>query len=393
MNLTRKTFVSALATLAILLLVGCEDKDTAKQPVNEKPKSKASITKAEFGAIDGTPVQLYTLTNANGLEAKITNFGGIVVSLKVPDRTGKLDDVTLGFEKVEDYNKDANPYFGATIGRYGNRIAKGKFTLDGKTYTLAINNAPNALHGGLKGFNRVIWAARDSMSKDGPSLELAYTAKDGEEGYPGNLAVKVVYTLTDKNELKITNTATTDKATVLNLTHHSYFNLCGAMSEKTILDHEIMIKADKFTPVDETLIPTGVLQPVKGTPLDFTKPMTIGARINQPDQQLKFGGGYDHNWVLNSGGGSVELAVRLTDPTSGRIMEVLTDEPGMQFYCGNFLDGTLTGKGGKAYKQRMGLCLEPQHFPDSPNKPEFQSCVLKPGKTFQNTIIYKFSAK
>jgi aldose 1-epimerase len=282
-------------------------------------------------------------------------------------------------------------YFGAIVGRYGNRIAQGKFALDGATYTLARNNGENSLHGGIKGFNKAVWKAQEVAGKDGPSVELMYTSRDGEEGYPGNLSVNVVYTLTDRNELKIDYSATTDKKTVLNLTNHSYFNLNPAGDD--VLQHVLMIQADKFTPVDAGLIPTGELRSVAGTPFDFRKPMAIGARIDQDDEQLKLGKGYDHNFVLNKKGKGVELAARVVEPTTGRVLEVLTSEPGVQFYSGNFLDGAVRGKGGKVYGRRSALCLETQHFPDSPNHPTFPTTELKPGEKYHSTTIYKFSAQ
>jgi aldose 1-epimerase len=352
--------------------------------------SSGNITKASFGKIpDGTPVDIYTLRNANGVEARICTYGGIVVSLKTPDRNGKLGDVVLGYDNLDGYVKN-NPFFGCFVGRYGNRIAGGKFTLDGKTYTLATNNGPNHLHGGIKGFDKAVWKAQLVSGPHGGALEMRYTSKDGEEGYPGNLSVTALYTLTDDNGLRLDYTATTDKPTVVNLTQHSYYNLAGGSD---ILGHEVMIVADKFTPVDATLIPTGELRQVKGTPLDFTTPTKIGARINTPDEQLKLGNGYDHNFVLNKSAGKLGLAARVYEPTSGRVMEVLTTEPGMQLYSGNFLDGSITGKGGWVYKQRSAFCMEPQHFPDSPNKPGFPSTVLRPGETYKNTIVYRFSAK
>jgi aldose 1-epimerase len=353
-------------------------------------KAAGEVRKAPFGkAPDGTPVDIYTLRNSKGVEARICTYGGIVVSLKVPDQNGKFGDVVLGYDTLDGYLK-SSPYFGALVGRYGNRIAGGRFTLEGKTYTLATNNGPNALHGGIKGFDKVVWEAMQIASDRGPALELRYVSKDGEEGYPGNLKVTALYTLTDKNELRLDYTATTDKTTVLSLTHHSYFNLAGAGD---VLNHEVMIAADKFTPVDANLIPTGELRPVKGTPLDFTKPMKIGARINSDDEQIKLGGGYDHNYVLKKPAGKLALAARVSEPTTGRVLEVFTTEPGMQFYTANFLDGSITGKGGWVYKKRHAFCMEPQHFPDSPNHPQFPSCVLKPGETYQNTIIYKFSVR
>lgn len=333
-------------------------------------------------------MDIYTLTNKNGLRADITNYGGIVIGLYVPDKAGQLADVVLGFEKVDDY-RQAHPYFGALIGRYGNRIANGKFTLNGVEYTLAQNNGPNSLHGGLNGFDKVLWQAALTDTPAGPALELTYLSRDGEEGYPGNLSVKVVYTLTHQNELQLDYWASTDQDTVINLTHHSYFNLAGA-GQGDILKHELTLQADKFTPVDENQIPTGELRAVTGTPFDFTRPTPIGQRITQADEQLKFGLGYDHNWALNNADGSLALAARVSEPGSGRVMEVWTTEPGIQFYSGNFLDGSIIGKGGQAYQQRAGFCLETQHFPDSPNQPNFPSTVLKAGQTYTSTTVYKF---
>ena len=370
-------------SLGAAALVGCAD-------LSKSTQKRGQIIVRPFGlAPDGSDVNLYTLRNVKGAEVGICNYGGLVIFLKVPDRSGKLADVVLGYDNLPDYIRDT-PYFGALIGRYGNRIAKGKFTLDGKEYTLAVNNGPNALHGGLKGFDKVVWEARFLASLEGPSLELLYVSKDGEEGYPGALSVKAVYTLTDDNALKLEYTATTDKDTVVNLTHHSYFNLAG---RGDILNHQVMMPADKFTPVDSTLIPTGELKPVDGTPFDFRTPTAIGARIGQEDEQLKFGNGYDHNWVINKQTGQLTLMARVYEPTSGRVMEVWSTEPGLQFYSGNFLDGKNTGKGGWVYKFRNGFCMEPQHYPDSPNHPDFPSVVLKPAQTYRNTIIYKFSVQ
>jgi len=323
------------------------------------------------------------------MEARISSYGGLVISLTAPDRNGKYADVTLGYDSLDGYLKET-PYFGALIGRYGNRIAKGHFTLDGKTYTLAINDPPNTLHGGKVGFDKVLWNARPFQSGIGQAVELTYVSKDGEEGYPGNLNVKVVITLTENNSLRFDYTATTDKSTVVNLTHHGYFNLAG---EGDVLGYEVQILADKFTPVDQTLIPTGELKSVEGTPFDFRKPTAIGARIGQDDQQLKFGRGYDHNWVINKPFGELGVIARIYEPTTGRVMEVSSTEPGLQFYTGNFLDGKITGKGGRVYNHRNAFCMEPQHYPDSPNQPNFPSVVLKPGQTYKNTIIYSFSAK
>jgi aldose 1-epimerase len=371
------------ATLGALTLVGCME-------VSKRPQKKGQISIKPFGQTkEGVAVDLYTLSNNKGAEVGICNYGGLVVFLKVPDRNGRPGDVVLGYEALADYIKDS-PYFGALIGRYGNRIAKGKFTLDGEECTLAVNNGPNALHGGLKGFDKVVWEPRLLASSEGPSVELRYVSKDREEGYPGNLAVAAVYTLTEDNALRIDYTAITDKATVVNLTHHSYFNLAG---KGDILNHQVMLPADKFTPVDSTLIPTGELRPVDGTPFDFRTLTTIGARIGQEDEQLKFGNGYDHNWVINKPMGQLGLMARVSEPTSGRVMEVWSTEPGLQFYSGNFLDGTLKGKGGWVYQFRNGFCMEPQHYPDSPNQPNFPSVVLKPGRVYRNTIIYKFSVQ
>jgi aldose 1-epimerase len=354
--------------------------------------SKAQIKPEAFRRIiDGSQVDLYTLKNTNGLEATITNYGGIVVSLKVPDKSGTSGDVVLGYDTLNGYI-GSTPYFGALIGRYGNRIAKGRFTIDGVEYQLAQNNDSNALHGGRKGFDKVVWQAEKVDAADGPALKLTYTSKDGEEDYPGTLRCTVTYTLTNKNELKIEYTAETDKPTFVNLTHHSYFNLKDA-GASDILGHELMIKASKFTPVDKGLIPTGELKPVAGTPFDFNKPTAIGARVENDDEQLKFGKGYDHNWVLDRQGKELELVATLYEPTSGRFMEVLTTEPGLQFYCGNFLDGTNIGKGGTAYQHRTGLCLETQHFPDSPNHPDFPITELKPGEKYTQITVYRFSAK
>ena len=356
-------------------------------------EAKKTMKKEPFGKTeDGQAVDLYTLSNKNGLEAAITNFGGIVVSLKVPDRSGKVDDVVLGYDQLDGYLTN-KAFFGAIVGRYANRIAHGKFALNGTTSNIPKNDGDNALHGGLKGFNKRLWTAKDVSGAHGQALELTYLSKDGEEGFPGNLNAKVVYTLTDQNELRIDYSATTDKDTVINLTNHSYFNLAG-QGNGDILDHELLIHADRFTPVDATLIPTGELKPVKGTPFDFTKATAIGGRINQDDEQLKVGKGYDHNWVLNSGGkGAVSVAAEAYEPKTGRVLQVLTDQPGVQFYSGNFLDGTIQGKGGKVYNLRNGFCLETQHFPDSPNHPKFPSTVLKPGQKYKTTTVFKFSSR
>ena len=369
-----------LSGAALLGLLGCM---TVSEP-------SARISQHPFGRMpEGTPISVFTLRNQHGCEARICNYGGLLLSLKVPDRHGHMGDVVLGYDNLDQYIKDT-PYFGALIGRYGNRIAKGQFTLDGRQYTLATNNYPNSLHGGVKGFDKVVWIPSVLAGANGPSLKLTYLSHDGEEGYPANLSVTAVYTLTDDNALQLEYTATCDRPTVLNLTHHSYFNLAG---HGDILQHVVMIPADKFTPVDSTLIPTGELRPVQGTPFDFRQPTAIGARIKQDDEQLKFGNGYDHNWVLNKSVGEMSLMARVSEPTSGRVMEVFSTEPGLQFYSGNFLDGTLKGKGGWVYQFRDAFCMEPQHFPDSPNKPEFPSVVLKPGETYHNLIVYRFSTQ
>jgi aldose 1-epimerase len=335
---------------------------------------------------EGTPVLLYALHNKNGMEARILNYGGIIQSLKVPDKDGHFGDVALGYDYLDGYLTNS-PYFGALIGRYGNRIAKGHFALDGTTYTLATNNGPNTLHGGVKGFDKVIWLAKPGHSDSGQTLELTYTSHDGEEGFPGTLTVKALYTLTDDNGIRVDYTATTDKDTVVNLTQHSYWNLAG---QGDILGHVVQINADKFTPVDGTLITTGELKPVDGTPFDFRTPTAVGARIGQNDEQLKFGNGYDHNWVVNHPAGELGLDARVTEPITGRVMEVWSTEPGLQFYSGNFLDGTITGKGGRIYQFRNAIAMEPQHYPDSPNHDNFPTTELKPGETYHNTIIYKF---
>lgn len=351
---------------------------------------KATITKSAFGqTAEGTPVDLYTLTNTNGIVVKITNYGGIVTSILAPDNTGQMADIVLGFDSLAPYLK-THPFFGALVGRYGNRIAKGKFTLDGKEYSLATNNMGNHLHGGLKGFDKKVWTA-EIVEGDLPALKLNYLSKDMEEGYPGNLDVEVVYTLTNDNELKIEYTATTDKKTVVNLTNHSYFNLTGGKED--ILGHVLSLHADRFVPVDETLIPTDELLPVAGTPFDFTTPTAIGERVDADHPQIKFGGGYDHCWVLNKQGDEMSLLGSVYEPNSGRYMEVFTTEPAVQFYCGNFLDGSLTGRGGVKYGRRYGLCLETEHYPDSPNQPAFPSTVLNPGETYETTTVYKFSVK
>jgi aldose 1-epimerase len=353
--------------------------------------TNVAIGKAPFGKTpEGQAVEIYTLRNKNGMEARIMTYGGIVVSLKTPDKSGRFEDVVLGYDSLDGYLK-RNPYFGSIVGRCGNRIARGKFSLNGKTFSLAVNNnSKSHLHGGLKGFDKVVWTAKPLESSDGPSLRLDYLSQDGEEGYPGNLSVTVTYTLTDDNGLKIDSRATTDKDTICNLTHHSYFNFHGG---DDVLHYLVQINAERFTAVNADVIPTGELRLVAGTPLDFRKPTPIGTRINSPEEQIQLAGGYDHNWVFDKPAGQLACVARVTDKSTGRFMEVFTTQPGMQFYTGNFLDGSITGKGGKQYHHRSAFCMEPQHFPDAPNHPEFPSIELKPGEVYQNTIVYKFSAE
>jgi aldose 1-epimerase len=346
------------------------------------------LTHGEFGRLhDGTPVAIYTLTNGHGVEARITTYGGRLVGLLAPDRTGTKADVILGFDSVDGYVANPGPFFGALIGRYGNRIGGAKFSIDGVEYKVDKNDGANSLHGGAHGFDKRVWTAKELP--DG-GLELTYLSKDGEEGYPGNLKATVTYHLSDANELKIDYRATTDKTTVVNLTNHAYFNLKGAGSGD-ILGHVMMISANRYTPVDSGLIPTGELRSVDGTPFDFRKPTAIGGRIGDNDEQLKLGKGYDHNWVLNRQGNGLQLAARVEEPLSGRVLEVLTTEPGVQFYTGNFLDGTIKAKAAKIYGLRSGFCLETQHFPDSPNKPQFPTTMLKPGEQYRSTTIFKLS--
>ncbi len=348
---------------------------------------KATLEKAPFGKTpDGTAVDLYTLKNAHGVTVKVMTYGCIITEIHVPDRQGQLGDIVLGFDNLGQYLQP-HPFFGAVVGRYANRIAKGRFTLDGQQYTLATNNYPNALHGGLKGFDKVVWDAQPIEVPNGVAIRFTYVSRDGEEGYPGNLNVGVTYTLTDDNELRMDYEAVTDKATVINLTNHSYFNLAGTGD---ILGTELRLNAGSYTPVDDTLIPTGVIAPVKGTPMDFTIAKPIGRDLGQLTNVPQ---GYDHNFVLNRAGKGLALCAQVYEPTTGRTIEVSTTQPGVQFYSGNFLDGTLTGKGGMVYKQHDGFCLETQHFPDSPNQPTFPSTVLRPGQTYKHSTVFKFGAK
>lgn len=375
---------AAMLTL-ITGMVACGGETKQPSQENSETMIKAGVTTKDWGETDGKKVQLFTLTNKNGVTVGITNYGGIVTSWVTPDKNGNRSSVVVGMESLDEYLKKP-PYFGAVIGRYGNRIGDAKFKLDGKTYTLAANNGKNNLHGGNKGFDKVVWDATPAADST-PSLTLNYLSKDGEEGFPGNLKVTVVYTLTDADELNIEYTAETDKATPVNLTNHSYFNLTGS-TENTILNHTLQMAADHFTPVDATLIPTGEIKAVKGTVFDFTTPHIIGARIDSVPGAAP--GGYDHNWVLNRTDSSLQLVATLTDTTSGRKLEVYTTEPGIQFYSGNFLDGTFSS-GGKQVKFRTALCLETQHFPDSPNKPKFPSTILKPGEKYHTVTKYKVS--
>jgi aldose 1-epimerase len=351
-----------------------------------------SVTRAAFGQTpSGTAVEIYTLRNQHGMEAKIMTYGGVVTRLTAPDRNGQFADVVLGHDTLSDYVRDNSPYFGALIGRYANRIAGGRFTLGGKQYALATNNGPNSLHGGISGFDKVAWKVVGAKSTaTGPQLTLTYLSRDGEEGYPGALSVTAVYTLTEDNALRLDYSATTDKDTIVNLTNHSYFNLRG---RGDILSHVVQIDADRFTPVDNTLIPTGELRPVADTPFDFRKPVPIGERIEAADEQIRFGKGYDHNWVIEKKTGNLALMATVYEPETGRVLEVSSNAPGLQFYTGNFLNGTQPAKGGSTYASRTGFCMEPQHFPDSPNRPAFPSTVLKVGQSYKHTLVYRFSAR
>lgn len=381
-----KKFIQLLCLTVSSIILSCGIDAQLLQQNPQGGEYSMSVRSKMFGKTpDGTTIQQYTLSNQNGMIVKIINYGATVTNILVPDSTGKGTDVVLGYDNLDGYLHNTS-YFGCIVGRYANRIAKGKFTLGGKTYSLATNDNGNHLHGGTVGFDKVVWQATPIRMADGAALLMKYVSKDGEEGYPGTLTVIVTYTLTNNNELEITYEATTDKPTPVNLTHHSYFNLAGA-GNGNILQHQMMINADRFTAVDKHLIPTGVLQNVKGTALDFTSPHTIGERIGNVE------GGYDHNFVLRQTSDTLLLAARVTEPVSGRIMEVFTTEPGLQFYSGNFLDGTTIGKSNTVYNKHFGFCLEAQHFPDSPNHPKFPSVILKPGTTYRQTTIYKFSIK
>jgi aldose 1-epimerase len=395
MTLARRGATAAgLAASAMLALACTKDRPATDSSVAGRPAAAATthdtVTRASFGtAPDSTAVDVYTLVNAHGIRARILTYGGIIQSLETPDRAGKLGDIVLGFDDMPGYVK-SSPYFGAIVGRYGNRIARGHFTLDGKTYTLAVNNGPNALHGGIKGFDKVVWAAEPFRSDSGVGIVLAHTSPDGDEGYPGTLHAKVTYTLTDDDELAIDYEATTDKATPVNLTNHTYWNLAGE-GTGDILDHVLTLESSAIVPVDSTLIPTGKLMPVAGTPFDFRTPTAIGKRIADSHEQIRFGKGYDHTWVLDGARQSgLAHAAHLTEPTTGRSLDIYTTEPGVQFYSGNFLDGTAVGKHGHAYKFRYGLALETHHYPDSPNQPRFPSTILRPGQTYRTRTIFRF---
>ncbi|AQQ09896.1 Aldose 1-epimerase precursor [Sedimentisphaera cyanobacteriorum] len=388
--LLRKLSILTLV-LSVAVLSSCTETQKKDSPKKcPKQSLKPSIEKSYFGTTkDGQKVYEYMLDNGKGMDAGIITYGGVMTYLNVPDKNGKSDDILLGFDNLKDFEEKSD-YFNALIGRYGNRIAKGKFELNGKTYTLATNNGENHLHGGDKGFDKRVWSATHSVTEDAANLTLTYLSKDGEEGYPGSLRCVVTYSITADNELVIDYKAETDKATPVNLTQHNYYNLDGQGSGK-ILDHKLMINASEITPVDEGLIPTGEIVDVYG-PFDFTEPKKIGKHINSADIQMKYGKGYDHNFVLDKGKG-MGLAAKVYEPDSGRIMEVWTEEPGLQFYSGNFLDGTIVGKEGKRYVQRCAFCLETQHFPDSPNKPQFPSTILEPGEVYNTKTIYKFKTK
>jgi aldose 1-epimerase len=354
------------------------------------PEATRMADRQPYGALpDGSPAEIFTLTNRHGAQARVTNYGGIVVSLTVPDREGQMGDVVLGYDDLDGYLQQ-NPYFGSIVGRYGNRIGNASFVLGTDTFRLASNNGVNHIHGGVVGFDKILWRPEDVSTPEAPAVRLTYRSPDGEEGYPGNLDVAVTYSFNDRNELRIDYEATTDRETIVNLTNHSYFNLSGAPD---ILGHEMMIEADHITPVDAGLIPTGALLDVTGTPFDFRQPSPIGARIGDPHEQMVLGRGYDHNYVLDGTRGELKLAARVYEPATGRVMEVLTTQPGVQFYSGNFLNGSITGKGGTVYGHRSGFCLETQHFPDSPNKPQFPSTLLRPGDTYRHTTVYRFSAE
>jgi aldose 1-epimerase len=383
MNCARGSALGLTMLAALLPAAGMEQTKAMSE-------ARAGVTREAFGKTsDGTPVEVFTLTSKGGVEIKAISYGAIITSIRVPDRTGAVADVALGFDSLPGYLGE-HPFFGAVVGRYGNRIARASFTLDGRTYKLAANNGSNHLHGGVRGFDKYVWTAE--VLKGATGVAFKRTSPDGEEGYPGTVQARVTYALSDANELSIEYRATTDRATPLNLTQHTYFNLAGH-NAGSIVDHELMLAADRYTPVDATLIPTGEVAPVAGTPLDFRQPTRIGARIDAPHQQIEFGLGYDHNWVINRKGDGLQLAARVIEPRSGRILEVQTTEPGVQFYTGNFLDGTVKGKGGAVYNRRNGFCLETQHYPDSPNQPAFPSTIVRPGETYQSQTVWRFGSR
>jgi aldose 1-epimerase len=382
----RKFVFVAPAAFALLSQVAC-----TIMPMSNI--ASPTVTSRPFGATaDGRTAELFTLTNGHGTQIKLTNYGGIITSLRTPDRSGRFDDIVLGYDSLAGYLRNS-PYFGAIVGRYGNRIARGIFTLDGTTYRLAVNNGPNSLHGGLRGFDKVIWSARPFQNQEGSGVALDYTSPDMEEGYPGTLRSHVTYTLTEDDRLIVDYQATTDKPTTVNLTQHTYWNLAGS-ARRDILGHDLTINADSMTPVDTTLITTGEITPVTGTPFDFRTPTAIGARVDQrQDAQIRYGNGYDHNFVLNRGGAAADALVRaahVAEPSSGRTLDIFTTEPGLQFYSGNFLDGSITGKGGAVYRFRYGIALETQHYPDSPNHPNFPSTILRPGQQYHTRTVYQF---
>ena len=378
-----KLLVSSLLAVAT---AACSGPRPVDAPTTTTPSGPV-VTREPYGTVDGRAIEQFTLTNKNGIEVHAINYGGIITSLKTPDRSGATGDIVLGFDSLDGY-LGGHPFFGAIIGRYGNRIANGRFRIDGTAYRLATNNGPNHLHGGTKGFDKRVWDAQIIPAQIGVSF--SYASADGEEGYPGQLTVSVLYLLNDNNELTVQYLARTDKPTHVNLTQHSYFNLAGSGD---ILGHQLSIDADRYTPVDATLIPTGEIAPVEGTPFDFRESTAIGARINDAHPQLKNGGGYDHNWVLRRTGTGLQRAALVVEPTSGRTLEVLTTEPGLQFYAGNFLDGKLTGKGGRVYGRRSGFCLETQHYPDTPNQKNFPATLLKPGEQYQSRTVFRFGVQ
>lgn len=383
---------SLFCLISLCFFAACESgSGTDNDQVDPSLKTGLNISEVNFGTTPDGPAKRYTFSNKNGMQVKLTNYGGIISSILAPDRDGQIADVALGYDSLASY-LEGSPYFGATIGRYGNRIAKGNFKIDGVEYTIPVNNEPNTLHGGNRGFDKRLWEAEMIKTETQVGVELTRTSPDMEEGYPGNLQVTVRYLLNNANEISMEYLATTDKKTVVNLTNHCYFNLAGADSG-TINNHQLQIKASNFTPVDETLIPTGEIRPVEGTPFDFRQATAIGARLDEENEQLKFGGGYDHNFVLDRTSEDLELVASVYESTSGRLMEVLTQEPGLQFYGGNFLDGSNIGKGGKPYEFRTGFCLETQHFPDAPNQADFASTILEPGQTYQTKSVYRFTTK